>query len=81
MPTVFREGPYRFYFYSHDIGEPPHVHVDRGNCSAKFWLSPVVLASNLGFSPKELRAIERLVVQHRVRLIEGWNAFFGTQSR
>ena len=28
MPTVFRSGPYRFYFYSHEPNEPPHVHVD-----------------------------------------------------
>ena len=81
MPTAFREGPYRFYFYSHDIAEPPHIHIDREDSSAKFWLSPVVLASNIGFSPRELRTIERLVVQNREKLIEAWNAFFGTQSR
>jgi hypothetical protein len=43
MPTVLREGPYRFYWYSHEPGEPPHVHVDRGDYSAKFWLRPVAL--------------------------------------
>lgn len=36
MPTVLREGPYRVYFVSHDLREPPHVHVDRDDCSAKF---------------------------------------------
>jgi hypothetical protein len=49
MPTVLRTGPYRFFFYSHEPGEPPHVHVDRDNQSAKFWLEPVELARNLGF--------------------------------
>jgi len=29
MPTVLRKGPYRVYFFSHDMTEPPHVHVDR----------------------------------------------------
>ena len=38
MPTVLRTGPYRFYFYSHEPNEPPHVHIDRDDLSAKFWL-------------------------------------------
>jgi len=48
-PAVLREGPYRFYFVSHDLHEPPHVHIDRDAFSAKFWLNPVALAYNLGF--------------------------------
>jgi hypothetical protein len=44
-----RSGPYRFYFWSHELNEPPHIHVDREKFSAKFWLQPVSLARNLGF--------------------------------
>ncbi|MGA7878350.1 MAG: DUF4160 domain-containing protein, partial [Desulfoferrobacter sp.] len=33
-PVVLRSGPYRFYFYSHEPDEPPHVHVDRDEQSA-----------------------------------------------
>ena len=47
MPTVMRSGPYRLYFYSHELNEPPHVHVDRDDQSAKVWLRPVGLAVNL----------------------------------
>lgn len=43
MPTVLREGPYRFFFSSLDYGEPPHIHVRRENKVAKFWLDPVTL--------------------------------------
>jgi hypothetical protein len=43
MPTVLRSGPYRFYFYNHEPNDPPHVHVDRDDLSAKFWLPPVEL--------------------------------------
>jgi hypothetical protein len=25
MPIVLRDGPYRFYFYSHEPNEPSHV--------------------------------------------------------
>jgi hypothetical protein len=48
-PTILREGPYRFYFYSHEPNEPPHVHVDRDDLSAKSWLDAVSLARNFGF--------------------------------
>jgi len=48
MPTILRSGPYRLYFYSHEPNEPPHVHVDRDDLSAKFWLDPVTLARNSG---------------------------------
>ena len=77
MPTVLRSGPYRVYFYSHDGSEPPHVHVDRENNSAKFWLEPVSLSRNLGFGAVELGKIERLVVEHRDQLLEAWHDYFG----
>ena len=40
MPTVFRSGPYRFFFYAADWPEPAHIHVRRGLATAKFWLAP-----------------------------------------
>jgi hypothetical protein len=58
MPTVLRSGPYRVYFYSHEPSEPPHIHVDREDLSAKFWLDPVQLARNFGFRAHELRTIQ-----------------------
>ena len=76
MPTVLRIGPYRFYFYSHEPNEPPHIHVDHDNLSAKFWLKPVQLARNIGFSAKDLRAIERMIVEHQEELQEKWNGYF-----
>lgn len=81
MPTAMRSGPYRLYFYSHDLSEPPHIHVDRDEQSAKFWLSPVSLARNLGFSPRELRAIERIILEHEQQLLEVWYEHFQRQSR
>jgi hypothetical protein len=76
MRVVLRNGPYRFYFYSHEPNEPPHVHVDRDNLSAKFWLNPVGLARNLGFNARELRQIERLVATNQARLMEAGNGYF-----
>ena len=76
MPTIARIGPYRIYFVSHDMGEPPHVHVDREYLSAKVWLDPVALARNLGFGAKELRTIERIVAEHQQEFLRAWNEYF-----
>jgi hypothetical protein len=76
MPTVLRSGPYRIYFVSHDLNEPPHVHVDRDDQSAKFWLAPVALARNLGFNAVELRRVQGLVAEHEPQLLEVWNEYF-----
>jgi hypothetical protein len=76
--TVLRSGPYRVYFYSHEPNEPPHVHVDRDDQSAKFWLEPIALARNLGFSPLELRHIQRMRRNSQTMLLEKWNARFGS---
>ncbi|MCI0365477.1 MAG: DUF4160 domain-containing protein [Phycisphaerales bacterium] len=77
-PTILRQGPYRFYFYSHEPNEPPHVHVDRDNATAKFWLNPVSVAYNWGFNAKELRAIQSIVQEHREQMLRAWNDYFGT---
>jgi hypothetical protein len=77
MPTVLRSGPYRLYFYSHEPNEPPHIHVDRGEASCKLWLTPVALASNLGFRPKELRTIESIVIANLSSLKAAWQEFHG----
>jgi hypothetical protein len=77
MPTVLRSGPYRIYFHSHEPNELPHVHVDRNDESAKFWLRPVALARNLGFSATELRRVQRFVEDHEVELLEAWYGYFG----
>ena len=78
MPTVLRSGPNRVYFFSHEPNEPPHVHIDRDDSSAKFWLVPVELVRNLGFSRREITELERLIMQNQPLLLEAWNEFFGT---
>jgi hypothetical protein len=80
MPTVLRDGPYRFFFYAGDGGEPPHVHVERDENEAKFWLEAVRLASSRGFNGQELRRIETLVRNNQDRLLESWNEYFRGQA-
>jgi Domain of unknown function (DUF4160) len=77
MPTVLRSGPYRFYFFSNEGHEPPHVHVDRDDRSAKYWLDPVELAINHGFAAAELRDLHRLVGRNASDFRDRWNEHFG----
>jgi HEAT repeat protein len=65
MPTVLRSGPSRFYFWSHEPSEPPHVHVARADKSTKFCLQPVALVRNIGFRAHELRTIHAMVADRR----------------
>lgn len=81
MPTVMRIGSYRFYFYSHEPNEPAHVHIDKDDLSAKFWLKPIGLAKNVGFRPKELNKLLELVRRHQNKLLEAWYGYFGTNGR
>ena len=73
---AFNIGPYRFFFYAGDRDEPPHVHVERDNDEAKYWLTPIRLQKNKGFGRTELNRIQKLVEDNQEELIEGWNEFF-----
>lgn len=80
MPTVFRAGGFRFFFYSNegDPREPAHIHAERGGSEAKFWINPDVrVAHNEGFNAKALRELADLVEVNRGRIEEAWGEFFG----
>jgi hypothetical protein len=76
MPTVLRVGPYRFFFYAGDGNEPPHIHIERDNDTAKFWLDPVRFQRSQGFSRHELQQIQRLVEEHDEELLRSWDDYF-----
>ncbi|HXC25665.1 MAG TPA: DUF4160 domain-containing protein [Gemmatimonadaceae bacterium] len=76
MPTVLRVGPYRFFFYAGDRAEPLHVHVERDDAQAKFWLEPVRLARSDHFARAELQRVETLVETHQSALRRAWNEYF-----
>lgn len=78
MPTIRNvAGPYRLFFFSFDCGEPKHVHIQRERKICKFWMEPVSLASNHGFTPLELNAIRQLLEINRTKILEAWNEHCG----
>lgn len=78
-PTVLQSGPYRLFFSS-DRGEPIHVHVTRDRKTAKFWLEPVRLEYNDGFSVNELRKVEGVVVSNEAQLVQAWHDYFKSRN-
>ena len=76
MPTVLRIGAYRYFFFASDKSEPSHIHVERDDNLAKFWLDPVRLESSGGFSRHEIARIQIIILEHQQHLQEAWNGYF-----
>jgi len=82
MPTIKEiSGPYRFFFYSFDCNEQMHVHTQREKMICKFWLEPVVLVKNYGFSPKELNTIREIIKNNKDKIMEAWYEHCGENTR
>lgn len=77
MPTVLNWKGYRFFFYSADRWEPPHVHVYKQGNEAKVWLKDLGVAINLGFSARELNEIVTKTREQQQAFQEAWNDYFG----
>lgn len=76
MPTIWREGPYRFFFYASDRAEPLHVHVEGDGGSAKFWLRPVRLQTSRGLARHELSRLEGIVAARHEQFVRAWHEYF-----
>ena len=76
MPTILRIGAYRFFFYAGDRNEPSHVHVERDDKVAKFWLEPVRLQNSGGFSRVEMGRIQKIVGENSAKFMEAWHDYF-----
>jgi hypothetical protein len=77
MPTVLRVGAYRFFFFSNEGDEPPHIHVKVESREAKFWLQPLMLSANHGFKAHELSAIQNIIRENQNILLEAWHDHLG----
>ena len=78
MPTILIVGPYRFFFYSSDAVEPPHIHVQSGSAAAKFWVEPARLQSSKGFTERQLRDILKIIEKHAALFERKWHEYFNS---
>ena len=77
MPTILRVGPYRFFFYSGDRGEPKPVHVEREDNIAKFWMDPIRLQNSGGFRRSEIIRLMGIINEYSQQIMEAWYEYFG----
>ena len=76
MPKVLEKQGFRFFFFSGEGQEPPHIHVEHADKVAKYWLQPVELASSEGFRAHELSKLRMLVIENRNLFLEKWHEHF-----
>lgn len=78
MPTVLGVKGYRFFFFSLEGAEPPHIHVEHGEKVAKFWLEPVTLSRSRGFRRSELTELQAIIEENQQLLLTRWNEHFSS---
>lgn len=81
MPTLLILFGLRFFFYSNDH-EPFHVHVESPDGEAKFEIfnGEVVLKSNDGMKPKDLKLAESIIEENKENFEKNWNKFFHKEA-
>jgi hypothetical protein len=80
MPTALRYKGYRFFFFRLEGKEPPHIHVERGEHYAKFWLDPVSLARSRGLRSYEIVELQRIIKERKTLFEERWHEHFGRKD-
>lgn len=78
MPTICYINGYRFFFFSNEGSEPWHIHIEKDNALAKFWLNEVNLASNYGFTSAELNKLRKLVESNKELFKSKWDEYFNS---
>lgn len=76
MPTVLLINGYRFFFFSNERNEPIHIHIEKAEKYSKFWIDPLFVAINYGFTSRELREISEIIDKNEILIIDKWNEHF-----
>ena len=77
MPTIFRKLGLRFFFYSNEGNEPPHVHVEKGEGHGKYWIDPIEKEYMKNFTKKEEKQADKIVHEEQENFKRKWYDYFG----
>jgi hypothetical protein len=79
MPTILLILGWRFFFYANERNEPIHIHCQKGDAEAKYWLDVLafeaVEAHAYGMSPADKRTVRSIIYQHFDYIVSEWNSF------
>jgi len=79
MPVVLRWKGYRFFFFSNegDPLEPAHIHIQKAEAIAKFWVEPKVeLEHSYALTSKELKDLRKVVEENKEEIRKAWYEYF-----
>ena len=81
MPTILFINGWRFFFYSNEGSEPIHIHVQKAEKEAKFWIlinsHEAIEAFEYNFSPADKREVKNLIYLNLDFIIRKWNSIHG----
>ena len=60
MPTVLVVNGFRFFFYSNENNEPIHIHIEKAEASAKYWLNPIEEVYSMNLRQNKGRKLNKL---------------------
>jgi hypothetical protein len=73
MPKLFEDSGFTFRFYAADLDEPIHVHIEKDDHAAKFWVHPIACAVDGGFSRRDLRRIRQIIAARHTEIVSKWH--------
>ena len=81
MPTILFINGWRFFFYVNEGNEPVHVHVQKAEMEAKYWILAdsyeIREAYCYNLSPRDKREVKKLIYLNLDYIIEQWNSIHG----
>lgn len=76
MPTIFRLLGFRFFFYSNESNEPPHVHLEKGDAEGKYWIDPLEKEYMHGFTRSEEKQARKIIEEQQENFKNDWDDYF-----
>lgn len=76
MPTILKTLGFRFFFYSNEGNEPPHIHIEKGEGSGKYWVEPVEKEYMYNFTKRDEKKVDEIVREHQNYFKRKWYEFF-----
>ena len=77
MPTILRRDGYRFFFYSREGREPPHIHVIGHEGEMKVWLESISVAKVYRLPLSKQRKVLEIIQENKEFFQDAWRRFHG----
>ena len=79
MPTILFVLGWRFFFYSNENKEPIHIHCQKGDKEAKYWLDvknfDVREAFSFNMNSKNKREVKKIIFDYFNHIENEWKKF------